>query len=287
MSDQHPLQVETSDEVYTTHGGVDLLARVHRPVGVVGAPVLVDAHGGAWRHFDRTVDDHPGRGLAARGIAVVAVDFRQAPNNRWPDPVDDLLAALAWVRAEADRLGVDPGRMGLMGGSSGGHLAMSAAIAATRREPLDVRPRVVVALWPVADPLARYRYLESPPDDGPDEPLFDPPRLRRAQDQFFGDLDTMHAASVAEQLRGVAPGTVPPLWLAHPEHDRNITRAMSDQAVDAWRAAGGDAELALFAGVGHSFVNFGGPDADRCLDQIAAVVEQHLTSATMTTEGRP
>lgn len=281
-ADPH-FEVETTDEVYATRDDVTLLARVHRPVAATDVPVLVDAHGGAWRYFDRTADDYQGRGLAARGVAVIAVDFRQGPAHRWPAPVEDLLDAMAWVTSEAERLGVDPARMGMMGGSSGGHLALWATLSALELEPPAPRPRLVVGLWPIADPLARYAYLEGQLDTPRTEPLFDPVRLRRAQERFFGDTDTMAAAAVPDRLTRRAPHGLPPLWLAHPEHDQNVTRSMSQAMVDAWARAGGTAELEDFPGVGHGFVNFGGPDADRCLDRIATVVARHLGPVPATT----
>lgn len=283
--------VERIDEVYARPGGVELLARVHRPVGVAGPrPAIVDVHGGAWRYFDRTVDDFQARGLAARGAVVVAVDFRQAPDHGWPHAVADVAAAVRWTKAHADRLGVDPARVSLMGGSSGGHLALWVAVRPEAPECTttahdgpqgpDARVRAVLALWPVADPAARYRYLQSYVAGAPtDEPLFDPARLQRAQDRFFGDLPTMEAASIPGLLRSGDHERPPPLWVAHPEHDQNVTADMSAALVDAWRRAGGDAELHRYAGVGHGFVNFGGPVAERCVADLAAALSRTVGSA--------
>jgi acetyl esterase/lipase len=287
-------EIETTDEVYARPDGVELLARVHRPVGTSGAvPAVVDAHGGAWRYFDRTVDDFHGRGLAARGHVVVAVDFRQAPEHRWPGAVADLAAAVRWTKAHADRLGVDPKRVALMGGSSGGHLALWVTLRPEAPEcrstahegPAgpDARVHAVLALWPVADPAARYRYLldvmQGSSTEGmpTDETLFDPLRLQRAQDRFFGDIATMGLASIPGLLASGDHDRPPPLWVAHPELDNNVTVAMSEALVAAWRAAGADAHLERYPGQGHSFVNFGGPAAERCVDDLATELRARLS----------
>ena len=75
-----PYEVAEEDVPYGGPADARLLARVYRPAGVAGPwPALVDVHGGAWAYFDRTADAHFDRALAACGMVVVALDFRQAP----------------------------------------------------------------------------------------------------------------------------------------------------------------------------------------------------------------
>src|SRR5213594_3977623 len=130
-----PYEVEESDVVYARPAGKELLARVYRPKGAPAAPLtgLVDTHGGAWNRLDRTIGVHHGRGLAAAGVIVASLDFRQGPDHRHPTASADVAAGVRWMRAHASRLGVDPARIGLAGQSSGGHLALLVA----------VRPRTV------------------------------------------------------------------------------------------------------------------------------------------------
>src|SRR5712691_4081521 len=123
-------EVEESDVVYARPGGRELLARVYRPKGEPSAPLvgLVDAHGGAWNRFDRTIGVHHGRGLAAAGLVVASLDFRQGPDHKHPTASADVAAGVRWLRAHARRLSVDPARVGLVGQSSGGHLALLIAV---------------------------------------------------------------------------------------------------------------------------------------------------------------
>ncbi len=67
------------------------------------------------------------------------------------------------------------------------------------------------------------------------------------------------AAGAAERL--------PPIWVAHPELDENVTLAMSQDLVAAYRGAGSEVELDVFAGVGHSFANFPSAAADQCISR--------------------
>ena len=257
-----PHEVVYEDVEYASPGGVALLARVYRPADASAGPfpALVDVHGGAWCYFDRTADAYFDRLLAACGVVVVALDFRQGGEHPFPASLDDVVAGVRYTRANAARLGVRPDAIGLIGGSSGGHLAL---LAAMRR---DVAAAFVLALWPIADPLARYHYVvarigEIPAPDR--DRMFDPERLARAQETHFRDEATMARASVVRVLEDKAFECLPPLWVAHPERDENVTLEMTERLVAAYRHAGGEAELEVFAGVGHGFANFPGADADR------------------------
>src|SRR5262245_43299696 len=74
-----PYDVAQEDMVFAKPAGAELSARIYRPQGAAAAPlaVLVDVHGGAWARGDRTVGAHHGRALAASGLVIAAIDFRQ------------------------------------------------------------------------------------------------------------------------------------------------------------------------------------------------------------------
>lgn len=114
--------------------GGDIALRLYRPLGsAAGArlPLLVYYHGGGWTIGDLETHDTLCRELAnGAGCAVVAVDYRMGPEHRFPAAVDDSIAALAWVQANAQSLGVDASRIAVGGDSAGGNLAAVVSIAA-------------------------------------------------------------------------------------------------------------------------------------------------------------
>jgi len=114
------------------HGDIPL--RSYRPAGAAPdavLPVLVYYHGGGWVIGDLDTHDTLCRELAnGAGCAVVAVDYRLAPEHRFPAAVDDALAATRWVARHAAELRIDPARLAVGGDSAGGNLAAVVALAA-------------------------------------------------------------------------------------------------------------------------------------------------------------
>ncbi len=278
-----PYAVEHEDVVYARPEGVELLARVYRPVGAPSGdrPALVDVHGGAWRYFDRKVDAYYDRALAACGMVVVALDFRQAPDHRWPTAADDVAAGVRWVKRHAAELGVSARDVGLVGGSTGGHLALVVALRpGPPQDRVDASVAYALGLWPIAAPDSRYRYLldriANPMPSN--EQLFDPERLRRGHEEFFGDAATMAEASALRMVEDREFEQLPPVWIAQPELDENVTVEMTERFAAAYRAAGGSVEVALFPGLGHGFANFGGDDADWCIEQMGAFLAARLAT---------
>ena len=110
-----------------------LPCRLYRPFGAPAAavlPLLVYFHGGGWTIGDLDTHDVVCRELCnASGCAVLSVDYRLAPEHRFPAAFDDALAATRWARAQAATLGIDAARIAVGGDSAGGNLAAVVAIA--------------------------------------------------------------------------------------------------------------------------------------------------------------
>lgn len=98
--------------------------RVYRPSGYTDLPLFIYLHGGAWIFGDLDSHDHICRSLCVAGqIAVVAIDYRLAPENKFPAGVEDALAAAAWIVAHAAELGCNADRIVIGGDSAGANLA--------------------------------------------------------------------------------------------------------------------------------------------------------------------
>jgi acetyl esterase len=135
------------------HGDIPL--RLYRPLGSAASarlPVLVYYHGGGWVIGDLTTHDTLCRQLAnGSGCAVVAVDYRLAPEHRFPAAVDDCLAATHWVSRHAEALALDADRLGVGGDSAGGNLAAVVALLARDETTTSLPIRFQLLIYPATD----------------------------------------------------------------------------------------------------------------------------------------
>ncbi|MDE3075190.1 MAG: alpha/beta hydrolase, partial [Chloroflexota bacterium] len=167
MAARVELEVEITDVDYQQLAGQARLARVYRPKAAGPFPTIVQVHGGAWNNGDRNNDAQLNRALAAQGILTAAIDFRQPPEAGYPASVQDVNLGIRWLKAHAQELGGKPGRVGALGVSSGGHLALLSALrprdprygalALPAGSDVDASLAYLVACWPVSDPLYRYQ----------------------------------------------------------------------------------------------------------------------------------
>jgi len=125
-----------------------LPATVYTPVGPGPFPAVVYFHGGGWVIGNGAAYDASARALATGANAVViSVDYRLAPENKFPTAWVDALAAYKWVADNAGRWRGDPRRIALAGESAGGNLALATAIGTA--EAGLTRPKAVIAIYPV------------------------------------------------------------------------------------------------------------------------------------------
>jgi acetyl esterase/lipase len=286
-----PYEVDEQDTPFARPGGQELLARVYRPRGEAERPLaaLVDVHGGAWSRNDRTSGAVHGRGLAASGLVVVSLDFRQGSAHKHPAASADIAAGVRYVRAHAGRLGIDPRRVGIVGSSSGGQLALLAGLKPGVPEHAgtpfvapdgsldpgtgDESVAFVIALFPVADPLARFRYVVGRQDDGSG---FDARRLIAAHHGYFTSEAQMAEASVTRIVAAHESRALPPVWLAHPELDDNVPAAITDAFVGSYQGAGGRIERLHFPGARHGFTGQASADTDKALAMMRDFIGRQL-----------
>lgn len=211
-------EVIQEDVPWSCPDGKTLLARVYRPAAIKGAPVLVNIHGGAWSSGDRTQADVYGRALAEAGCVIASIDFRDGRVSRHPSGTTDALNGVRWASLHAEGWGGSSQSLGLIGSSSGGHIALLAAThpAGSEESPLppivdldgqarvraDLDPSVayVVGLWPVSDPHYRYRYAKRAGLT----------RLAEGGTSYFGDEAMMRTASVPRVVVAGEATQLPP-----------------------------------------------------------------------------
>lgn len=127
----------------------DLPIRIYRPKSDQNAPALVYFHGGGWvLNFLDLYDAALHRLANQSGSVIISVNYQKAPEHPFPIPFDDCYAALIWVKAHGEEIGIDINRIGVGGDSAGGNLAAAVAIKA-RDQSISLRYQLLV--YPCTD----------------------------------------------------------------------------------------------------------------------------------------
>ena len=137
LAAQTPTAVTVEENVpYATTGASDLQLDIFRPSapGSATHPGVILIHGGGWIQFDKSNMRTMGQVLARNGFVAFSVDYRlfHGEENRWPAQLDDVQRAVRWVRAHAEKYGVDPTHLGAFGHSAGAQLAALLGMEETR-----------------------------------------------------------------------------------------------------------------------------------------------------------
>ena len=163
-----------NDAVQVTRGlafaepeGRALTLDLYRSANATAMPVVIQIYGGAWRSGEPGDDAAFATGLARRGYLVAAIDYRHAPQSRWPAQINDVREAVEWVVMHASEYGGNPQLMALVGRSSGGQLALVEAYTDPSRFAGVIAyyaPTDLAGGWrrpPVPDPLPVRPVLEN------------------------------------------------------------------------------------------------------------------------------
>jgi cation diffusion facilitator CzcD-associated flavoprotein CzcO/acetyl esterase/lipase len=183
----------------------DLDYRLYRPTTSGPHPVLVYFHGGGWVLGNVGTDDRLCRDLCARTDAVVvSVDYRHAPESRFPAPVEDAWAAVRWIAARSEELGGIPGRLGVAGWSAGANLA--AVVCQLARDAGGPAIAGQLLVNPVTDcDTSRASY-----DEHAQGYIFNAPTMRWFWDLYADPADRTdpRAAPLRGELSGLPPAIV-------------------------------------------------------------------------------
>lgn len=277
-------EVEERDVPYREHDGISLLARLYQPQGPDPFPAAIDVHGGAWTSGDRFQNAPIDATLAARGVVVLALEFRMPPQACYPAAVADVNYGIRWLKAHATEFATRPELVGGIGSSSGGQTVLLAALKPDDPRflafPLDgcsdAGLAFVVACWPVADPLARYRQAQRNGDQ----------HLVQSHDAYWVTEEAMAEGNPQLILERGERVRTPPLLILQGTDDANVTPNMADRFAAAYHDAGGEVRLEKFAGQPHSFVkrNTDTQDAARALTLMSAFI--HDTVGARADHGR-
>lgn len=235
----------TARDITVRGAAGNLHAKLYKPDGVSGRlPVIVYFHGGGWVIADSNVYDGGARALAREGRAIViSVDYRLAPEAKFPAQHDDALAAYRWARTNAASLGGDPAKMALAGESAGGNLAIATAQAL--RDAGEALPAAIVSVYPVAGTDVNTPSYQENANAKP---------LNRAGILWFVHHTTKGPADVMDPRLNLVMSNLaglPPVTIVAAQIDP--LRSEGAMLADKLRAAGVNVERREFTGATHEF----------------------------------
>jgi acetyl esterase/lipase len=268
--------VDTFDVEYRRDNGQPWLARVCRPPGPGPFPAMMYVHGGQWSRGDRMGNAWVYEPLAASGIVVVSVDFRQAPAHPYPEPLEDINYATRWLKAHATEFGADPDTLGGLGTSSGGHQVMLsamrpndpryAALPLAEGPDLDASMKYIVACWSILDPYARYLFAQDTRRDD----------IVAATEGYFGSVEAITEANPTELLRRGEAVALPPTLIIQGTADANVTPEIQQSFAAAFHDAGGSCQVEIFPDMPHGTTQWPDEQIDQAVGKITRFVSQQL-----------
>ncbi|HEV3122788.1 MAG TPA: alpha/beta hydrolase [Isosphaeraceae bacterium] len=243
--------------VYRVDNGVPLALDIYKPAGQAppgGWPALLAIHGGGWQRYDKEqYGPQVGPPLAHNGYVVVVPDFTQAQYGApsWPANLEDLRAALQWMRANRSTIGIDPARIGAIGESSGAHLALLLSVYPAGPVLPYVPPPASSVSSDSSTRVSAVVDFSGPTDLTtlvPSSPVIGGARA----EEMLNAVPTVNpfvflAASPLTYINS----TSPPMFIVHGGNDPVVPPTQSQELVAALTAAGVPHQFNLVPGVGH------------------------------------
>lgn len=228
--------VETNDIEFAKPGGVSLTLDASVPEGKGPFPAVIVVHGGGWEAGTKRSYERPLLPvLTEAGFAWFTINYRLAPQHKYPAAVEDVEAAVRWVRRHAKEYKVDPRRIALMGESAGGHLVALVGV----RPDKDTRVAAVVDFYGPHDLYKREK------DRG---------EVGKNLRQFLG-VDKLDEAGIAK-LKEASPVAyvkkgLPPFLFIHGTKDAAVPYEQSPMMCEKLKAHGNRCELFTVEGAPH------------------------------------
>lgn len=264
------MKVSKKDMTYPTAGGTQPI-RIYAPEGTApqgGLPVIVYIHGGGWVIADINTYESSAMALAKKANAVVAsIEYRHAPEAKFPAAHEDANAAYKWVAENAASWGGNPQKLALVGESAGGNLALNVAIVA--RDQKMAAPLAIVAVYPVAgvdtNTPSYEKHAKAAPLGKADMEWFFKNVLSKPNDKQDARLDIVGKAD----LKGL-----PPTLVITAEIDPLMSEGMA--VAEKLKQSGVRTTYENFDGVSHEFFGMGlvVKDAERAGDLAAKELKE-------------
>jgi alpha-L-fucosidase 2 len=267
--------MDQKDVEFARPGGKALLLDLHVPDGRGPFPAAILVHGGGFDEGSRSTNVRPLFDvLANAGFAWFSVDYRMAPEFRFPQAKEDMDTAILWLKANAGKYHVDPVKIVLIGESTGGFLVNYAATHETKA----TRVAAVVDIYGPVD----YRKLAELRRDHPER--FNMASLSRhaangGSSRFFG-ADQADEAGLA-RLQAISPlfavhkGMAPFLCI-HGTKDDQVVYEQSPAMCEAMHKVGAPCELITVEGGGHGMGSWRAPEMQHWKPEMVAWLKKTL-----------
>lgn len=250
----HPSFRHTPDVVYTRRAGTVLTIDVFQPKSPSGAGILLMVSG-SWKSGHDAINPVIFASLLRRGYTVFAVTHGSQPKFSVPEIAEDILRAVRFVRYHAKEYGVDPGRLGITGGSSGGHLSLVVGTQggpgiADAKDPVDRESSAVQAVacfYPVTDLLNLGDSTENLHDGGP------PKSFRKAFGPGSETIEGWKVIGGALSPIDHITTNMPPTFIIHGGADTLVPLDQSQRFVEKARQAGREVQLVIRPGKKHGW----------------------------------
>ena len=251
--------------------GGALPVRVYMPVGVGPFPLVVYFHGGGWVVGDLDTQDMICRGLCHGASAlVVSVDYRLAPEHKFPAAVDDAWTATCWAAAHAAELGGDAARLSVAGDSAGANL--SAAVALRTRDENGPRLRAQILIYGSCN----YPSIRTPStEEFAAGPIITEAAIDYFWKQYLVDPAVDQDHPWASPARAASHRNLAPAFIATAEMDPS--RDDGERYAEILARAGVPTESRRYPGMPHGFVSWVGlvDQAQQCIDHACAFLARH------------
>jgi acetyl esterase/lipase len=253
-----------------------LMARIYQPIGEGPFPVLLDLHGGAWTFKDRMANAGMAEAMARSGMLVVSPDLRLGGEAPYPASVQDANYGVRWLKSRAPEWNGDPATLGVLGSSSGGHVAQLLgmrpadprynALPLEGHPEIDARVNYVATRSPISDPLARYQNAVAR----------ERAEMVKRHHVYFDPFDDIEEGNPQLILARGEPVSLPPMLIMQGGLDDNVLPAFQIKFGEAYRAAGGECQVEIFEVSGHTWVLDGGDATERAHEMVRQFVAQQL-----------
>jgi alpha-L-fucosidase 2 len=254
------------DIVYSRAGGTDLLLDASLPASSVPTPAVIIVHGGGWVRGDRRIDVRPlFKPLSDAGFAWFSISYRLASNvTDFGVAIDDVEAAVCYVKAHAAEYNIDPRRIALVGESAGGQLAAMAALRGGEASSV----KAVVGFYTPTDLVSLLRNSNYIPSQIRSQVIGTPwERLVMAGLSSLSPIDNVRH-------------DMPPFLLIHGTSDPLVPFRQSEEMCDRMRQAGASCEVYPIDGAGHGIRWWSQSELRSADNKLVSWLERELKPAT-------